>query len=96
VYLRHPKPNACDTAEPQPNRGKASLPELIPSRFLDITRGLPTRPAGLNGGMVSFLSQDSGFAGFVRGITGCLLRALYARCLRFAPEQTLGTEVVIQ
>ena len=78
------------------NRAKARLPRLILSTFLDITGGPSARPAGLSGGMVSFLSKHSGFARSVRGITGCLLRPLYARCLRFAPDQTLGTEVVIQ
>jgi hypothetical protein len=77
-------------------RWDASLRKLIPSGSLDITGRPSTRLAGLRGGMVSFLSQDSGFAGFVPGITGCLIRPLYARCLRFAPEQDLGTEVVIQ
>ena len=45
----------------------APLHRCVDSRLLGIVRGAPARRAGLNGGVVSFLSQDSGFAGLVRG-----------------------------
>jgi hypothetical protein len=50
----------------------APLRLCVDSRLLGITGGPPACPAGLNSGIVSFLSQHYGFAGFVGGIGGRL------------------------